>query len=646
MRAAAAVAHKYRLDKNAPTVIATPLNGLEKRLRDWQGRARLALAGWTFRALPRLSGSALEVAASAFKRAPAPAFFSPDLRPLAPTLNDDLLELYGRALQVCGNQFAFLNSPQAFAQGIDWEPAQSPAWRAELHAFDYALDLACTFRISGETVYARQLRYAIAHWIAGNPPAAGTGWQPHVLARRVRNWMLAADLARRDWQQDAEFSGVAMESLALQLSFLLAHLDSLPSPGARLDASRALLCASRFFAGGKAREAREVGLELLAGELAFSHPQPWPINRLAKAQALMEWNLWSEPHLHPAFLAAELREALDQLEAVLTPDGCLSLIGPQARLAADELADLAALAAVKLASPAWKSLAGKFGILPYLCLGEPGRERFEALDESVWTPHDHVQADAEIVRLAGPRKSALMVSARLPAGPGEHQDFMSYELALNGWRVVVDSGGFSPQAGEYFAQARAHNSLTVDGHEPRWQNRRRSAKEACEYSPACARLRMSHDGFAFLGVQHDRAWFRLADDAWLVLDRLTGSGVHGCASRIHFYSTYEIVTEGDRFLARSHARSFAVIPVSREKPASLVARGDHPQFPGWYSPDYGVKYPAAVLALEWTAIELPWMGGVLVAGDAKGQLRSPAIDPVQGVVQLEFSGKAHDLRME
>ena len=180
------------------------------------------------------------------------------------------MELYGRAGQVLANRFAFFNSPQAFDEGINWEPPQTPSWRAELHACDYVLELACTFRISREEVYARQLRYLIAHWIASNPPAPGTGWQPHVLARRLRNWMLSADFARSDWERDAEFRNLVAESLALQTAFLLSQLDSLPSPAARLDASRALLCASRFFAGNKAREARQSGFDLLASELAAS----------------------------------------------------------------------------------------------------------------------------------------------------------------------------------------------------------------------------------------------------------------------------------------------------------------------------------------------------------------------------------------
>jgi hypothetical protein len=626
--------------------VSTNLDGLERQFNHWSARAKRVGARWAFRAFPRLAGSALEAAAAGFKPAPTPYFFSPDVRQIAPTLNDDLLELYGRAGLVLANRFAFFNSPQAFDEGINWEPPQTPSWRAELHACDYALELACVFRISCEEVYARQLRYLIADWIASNPPASGTGWQPHVLARRMRNWMLSADFARRDWEPDVEFENLVAKSLALQTAFLLNQLDSLDSPAARLDASRALLCASRYFVGNKAQEARQRGFDLLAGELALSRPEPWPHARLAKAQALMEWNLLSAPGADSAFLARELSVALGELESVLMPNGSLPLMGPEARLSQDELADLAALAAVRLESPAWKSLAGKFGILPYLYLGETGKMRFESLGEIAWTPQDQVNTAGEILRLVGPGNSALAIAARVPASAEEHQDFMSYEVTINNHPVVVDSGSFAPEESEYFPRARAHNVLLVDGRTPRWRSAESSARVDLEFLPGCARLQMADPGFGFLGLQHERAWFRMENNAWLVLDWLDGRGVRRCTSLIHFYPTFEIVAGVDRALARSRACSFAVIPVGSAKPLASVSRGDHRQFPGWFSPEFGVKFPGAVLALDWTGVDLPWLGGALITSRADEPFRQVKIIPAQGRACFEFSGKTYDLQMK
>ena len=627
--------------------VSTNLDGLERRLDRWRACANRTAAAWAFRALPRLAGSSLEIAAAGFEPGPIPHFFSTDVREISPALNDDLLDLYGRAGQVLENRFAFFNCLQVFDKGINWEPSQTPSWRAELHACDYVLELACTFRISREEVYARQLRYLIAHWVASNPPAFGTGWEPHVLARRLRNWMLSADFARGDWEREAEFRNLLAKSLALQTAFLLGQLDSLPSPAARLDASRALLCASRFFSGNGARGARQSGLDLLARELAASHPEPWPQARLAKARALMEWNLLTAPGPHSTFLANELRAALSELETALMPDGSLTLLGPGARLSQDDLADLAALAAVETNSPAWKSLAGKFGILPYLYLGEKGKARFEGLEEVEWTPQNQVNTAAETLRLVGPRNSALAIAGRLPASSEEHQDFTSYELTLHNYRVAVDSGGFTTEGSEYFSRARAHNVLLIDGQGPRWQSAEGSAKVDFQELPqGSPRMWMADPGFGFLGLRHERAWFRLDGDAWLILDWLDGARPHRGTSLMHFYPTFEIIAEAERTLVRSRTCSFAVIPVGSAKPLASVSRGDHPQFPGWFSPEFGVKFPMAVLALNWNRLELPWMGGALITSGADQTFRQIEALPAERRVRLEFSGKIFDLRMK
>jgi hypothetical protein len=157
---------------------------------------------------------------------------------------------------------------------------------------------------------------------------------------------------------------------------------------------------------------------------------------------------------------------------------------------------------------------------------------------------------------------------------------------------------------------------------------------------------MADPGFGFQGLQHERAWFRLENNAWLILDWLNGQEVHRCTSILHFYPTLEIVTGVDRALVRSRAWSFAVIPVGSAKPRASVSRGDHSQFPGWYSPEFGVKFPAAVLALDWTEVELPWLGGVLITSGADEPFRQVETIPADGRVRLEFSGKTYNLQMK
>jgi hypothetical protein len=363
----------------------------------------------------------------------------------------------------------------------------------------------------------------------------------------------------------------------------------------------------------------------------------------------MEWNLFSESREDAAFLEVELETALAELEATLLPNGSLPLFGPEARLAQDELADLAALAAVRFQSSMWKSLAGKFGILPYLLLGEPGNGQYQNLPETSWTPQDNLDAKTENPRLAAPDNSAMVITTHLPSSPSDHQDYLSYELSIQGYRLVVDSGGFAPEETAYFPRAKAHNVLLVDGYEPRWGDGEYSKPSAVgfrESSTDYARLQMRDHGFRFLGLGHQRAWFRLANGGWVILDRLEGEGSHRCTSLVHFYPTFEIAAGVGRFLVRSRALSFVVLPVGNSPFTASVSSGDRGDFPGWYSPEFGVKFPGSVLALGWENIQLPWLGGILILGGSGENFRRHEVQSDNGTVRMEFSDKVYRLRME
>jgi hypothetical protein len=162
----------------------------------------------------------------------------------------------------------------------------------------------------------------------------------------------------------------------------------------------------------------------------------------------------------------------------------------------------------------------------------------------------------------------------------------------------------------------------------------------------CPHLQLPDPGFGFLGLQHERAWFRLGSNAWVVADLLKGRGVHRCTSLIHFYPTFEIAQGGERIMALSLACSIAVIPLGSPEPQVSITRGDHPKFPGWYSPEFGVKFPGAVLGLHWAKAQLPWIGGALITSAVNEPFRQMDIAPGEGRLRLEFSGSIYDLKMK
>lgn len=580
-----------------------------------------------------------------------PHFFSRDLREIPPALNEELLDLYGRSEQVLGNRFAFLNLAEVLPADFDWEMHESPAWRCELHAFDYGLDLALTFRISQEERYARHLRYLVAHWIALNPPGQTTGWEPAPLARRVRNWILAADLARGDWERDSAFLYLVERSLALQCVYLASQ-----APGAAesfdnaVVCSRALMLAGRFFRGNRAEEMGDLGRQILLSTLEkLTAPEaglPPPDVCLHLAEALLECLAFRLPAEieSRASLPEATRRLIAALEGTLLPDRTLPLFGPSARLHGDDPADVFALAAVLFNEPKWKSLAGQFGIMPYMMLGEAAKSRFAQLADESWRSGSSAVPELRIYRLNAQDGSAMIVNARPAIARGEHQDYLSYELSLRGQRLVVDSGSYSPPGESwdaYFPNARAHNVLLVNDEPSRPHSLSpRLPKMEGQGSPGGVQcVCLSGNGFNFLKVEHHRAFFCLEGGAWAVLDWLDGSGRRNMTNLVHFYPTFELEAGENWGVARSRSLSVTVIPLGSAPVQMTAARGQHPKYRGFYSPDFGVKFPSSTLAIETQAASLPWLGGYLIIPSAEPDFQAGEANPSKGTVSFRLSGK-------
>ncbi len=651
----------------------------DRRLEQWILVLRHGVARLGFEAFPQLVRAALAMEASRLGPAGNPEFFSRDLREISPTLNEDLLDLYGRSAQVLANQFAFHNISESLDSSLDWEMHESVAWRRELHSFDDALALAMTYRISQETRYAIHLRYLISHWIAQNPPGPSTGWELEPLARRVRNWALAADLVSAAWQ-DLEFQNVFSQSLAMQCVYLNQHAVESDSFTISLHCARALLVASRVFRAVAGDEFAERGRALLsrAMEAVFNptpdQSLPRPTELFELAEACLEHLLFApRPDDAAGPLGAEsFRKILTTLEGVLAPDGALPLLGPSARSMVDELSDLFALAAVILDEPRWKNLAGKFGILPYLVMGERGRVRFEQIPDEPWDAGPRVVPELGLFRLGAGNRSALIVNARAAQSQPDHQDLLSYELHLEGRRVIVDSGAYSPEGetwNKYFASAQAHNVLLVDGHSPRPGAARVHAGEyalqtigkahavrgdgetSSLRNEICPNVCLCNGGFDFLRIHHHRAFFNLDGGAWAVVDSLTGQGQHRVLNLIHFFPTFDIEVRTDCAVARSRALGAAVIPLgpsleSRSSESALrISRGPGANHQGFYSPDFGVKFPSSVLAIASGEIQLPWIGGYLIVPGAEARFLGREVKPAECSIAFELSGKPYCLRI-
>jgi uncharacterized heparinase superfamily protein len=189
--------------------------------------------------------------------------------------------------------------------------------------------------------------------------------------------------------------------------------------------------------------------------------------------------------------------------------------------------------------------------------------------------------------------------------PGHaHCDILSYELAIGGRRVVVDSGVYDYEPSEeraYARSTRAHNTVMVDGQEQSemW-GVFRVARRA---RPLYAHIERMADGSVFFEGAHDgyrrsngRAIHkrRVTYDGagrWVITDMVQGTGCHRMESFVHLHP--DLVADGSTghclFRERDGRDVATIEPIG---PCRMrVERG-------WHFPEFGLKQENDVLVLS------------------------------------------------
>ena len=135
-------------------------------------------------------------------------------------------------------------------------------------------------------------------------------------------------------------------------------------------------------------------------------------------------------------------------------------------------------------------------------------------------------------------------------GPDElpahaHADCLSFELAVDGRRVVVDAGTSEYGSGPrrvFERSTAAHNTIEVDGTDQtevwgafRAGRRARATLDRADATDASVEVAASHDGYRHLDGApiHHRSW-TVTDHEVTIRDTVTGSGRHRLASRLTF----------------------------------------------------------------------------------------------------------------
>ena len=185
-------------------------------------------------------------------------------------------------------------------------------------------------------------------------------------------------------------------------------------------------------------------------------------------------------------------------------------------------------------------------------------------------------------------------------------DLLHVDLEWRGQPIAIDAGTYSYNTPGPFAcgmkEAALHNTVTLDGAEPlekvgRFLYLPWPAGRAGWNGPTNEFV-ATHNGWARLGLNHERRLGQTVADRVVVTDRVRGAGRH--RGRLHWLLAdlpYRFEPLVNRLILHTPAGDYAVtwsVPAGK---ATLV-RADPATARGWWSPYYAYAAPALSLAVD------------------------------------------------
>ncbi len=519
--------------------------------------------------------------------------------------------------ELAENRFTFLNHTENLGEPIDWFPSDATQlWQYNLHYFDYTVGLAEQYvQLGDKSAYATFRRLA-SSWMEACPLPTPLAWDPYPISLRATNWIKAYVWFEPELEHDLNFAQRLRQSIWSQIRFLMDHLEYHLLGNHLIENGRALLFAGFFFQDSQAEGWRQKGLEILIDELEEQF--------LSDGGHYERSPMYHQIMLHLYTDVADLmcRQSIDVptemksgiaamrswLGAMVHPDGEIALFNDAAFAIAG--------------SPVHQMDHTKVS------------DGFQPLPASGYFVFRNQAAGDYLALDCGP------LGPDYQPGHG-HCDMLSYELSLQGKRMIVDTGVGSYYGDlawrQYYRSTYAHNTLVIDGQEQseiwgRFRVGRRAYPKDVQYDSdgALAYAAGSHTGYERLAgdIRH-RRWLGWIDQRfWLVVDQVAGAGKHSIESLLHFHPDVEIIQP-------PHSPSFHV-QVGRENSRLMIIpwgitsaellKGEREPIQGWYAPEFGKDIANPVLSYR-AALNAPsWLGYLLwpEEGDVSVELAQTA----------------------
>lgn len=491
-------------------------------------------------------------------------------------------------------RFRFLNLPKEFGTSVNWPSKDmSKLWRYNLHYFDY---------LQHPQRSIKDKSHLVSDWIEHNPQGTVDAWEPYTASLRIVNWVkfflsLSAASPNRnpleEGGEEGEFhAGLKPEwlkSLYLQALWLEQNIEYHILANHYLKNGVALFFAGAYFQGVDADRWLKKGVQILGEELDEQfladggHYERSPMyHSICVTDYLDVLNLTrhSQGVLSPESqdtFAQRMTQSLNFLSTICLPDNEISLFNDSA---------------FGIAATPGQIFDYAKKVIGY----EP------PVKPSGLTTHSHSASGYFVCRNG---QDAIIIdcgSIGPDYQPGHaHCDTLSFELAINGRRVIVDSGvhDYEPSPERAYARStKAHNTVAVDGAEQseiwgvfRVARRARPLEARIEQRPdGSVWFTGAHNGYSRLQGRpiHKRTITYDGEETWIIEDRLEGNGAHRMESYLHIHPDYVVVKNGTSFrIIEANGKSIAMIEAV-EATEVRMERGS-------YFPEFGRRYENDVM---------------------------------------------------
>jgi hypothetical protein len=503
------------------------------------------------------------------------------------------------AEEVCAGRFTHIGVTLELGLKPDWLTAGVPEdeeWHIEWSKFYYGLDLADTYVATGDSRFLHAWESLVDSWIHQVPIERELS---DVTGRRIQNWIYA-------WQKFASaphFNGLAagmeqqiLKSLREQVSYLRGNLSAERN-------HRTLELYGLFVVALALPEIADESLlqfamaELHRNLLQDVHPDG--VHRehsthyhmlVLRSFVAARENARRFGLSFPASYDQRLERACEFAMHCHRPDGEIPALSDSDTGNYSDVLQLAA------------SLLGRSDFLYAATGGEKGTppvQRYASFPDGGY----YIQRSGWGTRQTPfPQERFLIFDCgALGDGGHGHYDLLNFELSAEGQPLIMDPGRYtyaenSPNLRHWFKGTAAHNTICIDHMD---QSPYRCGKPKGGLPQARFVERYNAPGFDMLcgvaqsplyDVVHTRRIFFVADEYWIIHDRVRGEQPHHIDLRFHLSSaawerTTVLVDPGQSVVC---APGVALVFHAATVPTIEA---------GWIAPQYGTKLPAPVISL-------------------------------------------------